>query len=141
MDLQTSRFDLSTAIQEVMRQMTPLADVKHLRLRTDLPEQNVVIRADRTKVIQVVTNLVSNGIKYTDAGSVTVALRQEDVRGLGTCARITVRDTGIGISREDQGRLFNKFTQLDTTTGRRAGGTGLGLCIARQYVEMHGGTH
>ena len=53
--------------------------------------------------------------------------------------RITVRDTGIGISREDQGRLFNKFTQLDTTTGRRTGGTGLGLCIARQYVEMHGG--
>jgi signal transduction histidine kinase len=86
-----------------------------------------------------VTNLVSNAIKYTDCGSVTVSLREAQDPELGAVARVVVKDTGIGIRPEDRPRLFQQFTQLDASTTRRAGGTGLGLVISSNLVRLHGG--
>lgn len=98
-----------------------------------------MVEADGTKVRQIVMNLVSNGIKYTDEGTVLIAACETDDPALGRAARISVQDTGIGIKPEDRKRLFTKFTQLDGSSTRRACGTGLGLVITAEYVQMHGG--
>ena len=105
----------------------------------ELPEFPFSLDADPMMVRQVVTNLISNGIKYTDRGTVTISLGTVDDREFGRVARIAVRDTGIGIRPEDHSRLFQRFTQLDGGAARRVGGTGLGLVIAERMVRMHGG--
>ena len=139
MELHPAKFDLVAVIREVAAQVAPLAEAKTLRLETELPKQPVMIEADRVKIVQVVTNLVSNGIKYSDEGSVTIAVCPTQDKRLGPAARISVRDTGIGIKPEDQRRLFTKVTQLDGSVSRHVGGTGLGLYISAQYIQMHGG--
>jgi signal transduction histidine kinase len=96
----------------------------------------VVVRTDAAKVQQIVTNLVSNAIKFTDKGQVTVEVRPT---GQGGCS-VTVRDTGIGIRREDQQLIFEEFRQVDGSYTRRYSGTGLGLAIARRFAHMLGGT-
>ena len=139
MQLSRSPFDLVGAIREVGAQMTPLAEAKPLALNLQLPAGPVIVDADRTKIVQVVTNLVSNGIKYTRHGSVTVSVAEVQDEQLGRSVRIAVRDTGIGISADDQRRLFQEFTQIDGVARPCVGGSGLGLFIVRQFVEMHGG--
>jgi len=132
-------FDTVAAVQEVVAQVAPLAEGKPIALNIEMPETAIVIAADRTKTEQVVANLLSNGIKYTDEGEVTVAVSRTEDDRLGAAVRIAVRDTGVGVRPEDQSRLFQKFTQVDGSSRRRVGGTGLGLCIAQQYAQMHGG--
>ncbi len=139
MDLKRSEFDLVNAIKDVASQTSSLTDVKPVQLILDLPETPILIDADRVKIIQVVTNLVSNGIKYTERGTVTVSVVEKSDAALGEVARISVTDTGVGIKEEDQSRLFKKFSQLDASTTRPVGGTGLGLFISAQYVDMHSG--
>jgi signal transduction histidine kinase len=96
----------------------------------------VVVRTDAAKVQQIVTNLVSNAVKFTDKGQVTIEVRPT---GQGGCS-VTVRDTGIGIRREDQQLIFEEFRQVDGSYTRRYSGTGLGLAIARRFAHMLGGT-
>ncbi len=139
MELNPSRFDLGDAVRETASQMAPLKNAKPVELNSELPDVPIQAVADRSKISRVLSNLISNGIKYTEQGTVTIAVCQAEDERLGPVARIAVRDTGIGIKPEDMGRLFNKFTQLDGGTTRRVGGTGLGLCVAQQYAEMHGG--
>ena len=96
----------------------------------------IVIKTDAAKVQQIVTNLVSNAVKFTDKGSVTIEVTPTEEGG---CA-IAVKDTGIGIRREDLQLIFEEFRQVDGTSTRRYSGTGLGLAIARRFAHLLGGT-
>ena len=98
-----------------------------------------LILADGMRLSQVVVNLLSNAIKFTDGGHVAVALTTKRRRGLPMLLRCTVSDTGIGIARADQARLFERFSRVAEEPGRYRPGTGLGLSIARDYVEAMGG--
>ena len=139
MELQKVRLDLTAAIREVAEQGASLVDNKPVEVVLDLPEGPIHIDGDRVALKQMILNLLSNGIKYTDRGTVTIGLGVTVDDKLGQVARVAVRDTGVGIKPEDRGRLFRQFTQLDGSPTRKVGGTGLGLVITDQYVRMHGG--
>jgi two-component system, sensor histidine kinase and response regulator len=98
------------------------------------------VRGDRGRLRQVVTNLVSNAIKFTHRGEVAVRAELVERDGAGAVVRFEVSDTGIGIAPDKLGTLFESFSQADTSTTRRYGGTGLGLAISRQLVGLMGGT-
>ena len=97
------------------------------------------VRGDPLRLRQVLVNLVSNAVKFTGAGSVTLRVEQLASDSEGVTLRFTVRDSGIGISQADQQRLFTPFAQADTSITRRYGGTGLGLAISKRLVELMGG--
>ncbi|MBZ8181881.1 ATP-binding protein [Oscillatoria salina] len=112
----------------------PLIGQKSLQLINHLEVDLPLVNADENRLQQIMYNLVGNGIKFTDSGTVSVsATRQENY------LKITVADTGIGISDEQLTKIFASFTQGDGSTARIYGGTGLGLAIAKQLVELHGG--
>jgi two-component system, sensor histidine kinase and response regulator len=102
----------------------------------DVPE---IVLGDPGRLRQILTNLVGNAIKFTERGSVTVAVERTDEDGESVILRFTVRDTGIGIPREHRHRLFERFVQLDGSNSRKYGGSGLGLTISKELVEMLGG--
>jgi len=139
MDLDPTRFDLVAAVRWVVRQAAPLADFKPLQVHFDAPAGRVEIEADPTRTRQIITNLVSNAIKYTDKGTVTIQGDTVVDEELGHMGRVRVKDTGVGIKPEDQQRLFSAFTQVDASRSRRVGGTGLGLALAAKYARLHGG--
>ncbi|MEM7352949.1 MAG: ATP-binding protein [Acidobacteriota bacterium] len=107
-----------------------------IEIATGLPTH---LHGDATRLRQVLINLVGNAIKFTQEGSVDVRITAGEDNGHGSALAFTVRDTGIGIAPEAQGKLFEPFTQADATTTRRFGGTGLGLAISRRIVELMGG--
>jgi PAS domain S-box-containing protein len=136
MSLARSAVDFKEVAQEVMQTAQVLVKDKPVTL--DLVEVSQVspLDADTLRLRQIMTNLVSNAVKFTEAGSITIAYGQDSPQ----MAYIEVRDTGIGISQEDQEVIFQQFRQVDGSSTRRAGGTGLGLTITRALVELHGGT-
>jgi signal transduction histidine kinase len=91
---------------------------------------------DPLRLGQVLLNLVSNAIKFTEQGEITVGARLLEKTGEHVWLRFTVKDTGIGLSREQRARLFSAFSQADASTTRKYGGTGLGLSIIMRLVEM-----
>jgi signal transduction histidine kinase len=122
--------DLSEVIQEVAGQLDPNGRV-NLEMEAPMPE----ISGDRDKLIQIVSNLVSNALKYSEVDSeVRVMARREP-----TSVRLEVEDRGIGMTPEQMKMLFEKFHRADHPKVREAGGTGLGLFITKSLVEMHGG--
>jgi len=126
-------------IDEVVRSLAMTAARKGVALncRTDpLPER---LQGDPVRVRQVLMNLVGNAIKFTDAGAVTIETRAAETPTHATIT-VAVRDTGIGIPPDRQAEIFESFTQADSSTTRRYGGTGLGLTICRQLVALMGGT-
>ncbi|MDQ6718218.1 MAG: HAMP domain-containing histidine kinase, partial [Gemmatimonadota bacterium] len=127
-------FTLATLVAEVISLETPAAAAKSLELRAEIADDATMIRADRTGLRQVLTNLVENAIRHTAAGSVTIFSRRE-AGGVWT----GVRDTGEGIAAEHLPRIFERFYRADTGRSREAGGTGLGLAIVRHLTEAHGG--
>ncbi len=126
--------DLVAAVRDVVDRLAPQATSAGCEIRLTAPAA-LPGRWDRLRVEQVVTNLVANSIKYGRGHPVEVTVSQE---GAGALARITVRDFGIGISQEDEARIFGRFERA--VSQRHYGGLGLGLWIARQMVEAHGGT-
>jgi signal transduction histidine kinase/DNA-binding response OmpR family regulator len=126
---------LPSLVQGVQLNLTHLAATKEIRVLTDCDEQVPAVRADEMRLVQVLTNLVSNAVKFSHPK--TDVLIQVKADGDGVVVR--VQDQGIGIAPENLPRLFSRFHQLDSSTTRRAGGTGLGLVISKGIIEEHGG--
>jgi signal transduction histidine kinase len=136
LELNYETVDLRAALLGVLPVVKPRAQDKRIRISTFLPTDLPLVWADPGKLNQILLNLLTNGVKYThENGSVSVEARPQ-----GELVEIWVTDTGIGISREDQERVFQRFTQVDSSATRTQGGTGLGLAITRELVELHGGT-
>jgi two-component system phosphate regulon sensor histidine kinase PhoR len=125
--------DVPDAIEHVLTLLRAKAAEKSLFLKTDLPEEALTIAADRDKLIQVLTNLVDNAIKFTEKGGVTIGAGKENGKPY-----IFVEDTGIGILEKHLPRLGERFYRVDTARSRKMGGTGLGLAIVKHIVKAHG---
>jgi len=128
-------FDIRPVLEKVVRTVRPLVEAKHLSLALDIDPDVGVVVADTRRVEQVLLNLLSNAIKFTEEGHITISAsrRKKEVE-------ISVTDTGIGISRENQEKLFRPFTQIETGISRQYEGTGLGLSISKRLVSLMGGT-
>jgi PAS domain S-box-containing protein len=133
-------FSVRAALEDVAEIVGVNAAERGLELTVEVdPEVADVIRGDGNRVRQVLINLLSNAVKFTTEGSVTLTVGLEDATGSSQRLRLDVQDTGIGIDPERLLGLFQPFAQGDATTTRRYGGTGLGLCISKQLVELMGG--
>ncbi len=140
MDLEYSDFSLPGLVRECVGLLAPGARKKGLLLSHAIAaEVPPVVRGDSGRLRQVITNLVSNAIKFTERGTVSVRLSCEQ-RNDVVIARFEIDDTGIGIAQADIDRLFRPFTQVDGSITRRFGGTGLGLAISKQLTTMMNGT-
>src|SRR5439155_26322271 len=133
-------FDLAKLVHATTSLLAVRAREKHLELLADVPAETPrIVRGDPTRVRQVLTNLVGNAIKFTEAGEVVVSVASAAEGGGRARVRFNVRDTGIGIAPEQLGTIFDEFTQADASMTRRYGGTGLGLAISRKLVALMGG--
>jgi PAS domain S-box-containing protein len=138
MDLYLETFDLASMLGDVTATIQPLIQQKGNRLVIETDEDLGQMHADVTKVRQTLFNLLSNASKFTENGSITLAVHRETVDDVGWVS-FAVTDTGIGMNAEQLGRLFQSFTQADVSTTRKYGGTGLGLVITRRFCQMMGG--
>ncbi len=135
MQLQLSEFDLNKLLNDSLIMVKEKAAKHSIALVLDLDTTMPLVRADHRKVKQVVFNLLSNAVKFTeDGGKVAIRSRLGENEAV-----VMVEDTGIGISRENQGRIFSGFQQIDSSLSRKYPGTGLGLALSRRFVELHGG--
>jgi PAS domain S-box-containing protein len=140
MDLESIPFQPATELHDVARLFEPQAGKKGLRLRAEIaPDADAVVLGDPYRLRQILRNLVSNAVKFTEHGSVALgmSLASRSASRIGLCFSVT--DTGIGIARRDQRHIFEAFTQSDESITRRFGGTGLGLAICRQLTSRMGG--
>jgi signal transduction histidine kinase/DNA-binding response OmpR family regulator len=139
-DLEVVDFDLRDCLESALKTLVLRADEKDLELlcevAADVPP---VVRGDSTRLRQVLINLVGNAIKFTVAGEVAVSVQVETRNDQDFLLRLTVADTGIGIPEEKRELIFAPFSQADTSTTRKYGGTGLGLTISTRLVQMMGG--
>ncbi|MEA1907618.1 MAG: response regulator [Euryarchaeota archaeon] len=134
-ELEYVDFDVQTVLEGAKTLVLSIAEKKKIRIAVTVEPELTMINGDVSKFKQIIYNLLSNAIKFTpDGGSITV-----DGRRKGGMAQISVTDTGIGISPEAAKKLFQPFVQADSSTSRRYGGTGLGLSLVKQFVELHGG--
>lgn len=135
--LESTGFNLRELLEAVIQLMDRSAQSKGLRLSLNIdPGVRLPVRGDPVRLRQVLSNLVSNAVKFTDRGSITINVRRTGETAAQHQLRFEVHDTGIGIAPEAQGRLFQAFSQADTSTTRLYGGTGLGLAISRRIVEL-----
>ena len=141
--LEEIEFDVRAAVEDLAELLAGSAHGKGIELLCsvddDVPE---LVRGDPTRVRQVLANLVSNAVKFTHAGEVSINVRRDSAAAddsRGCTLRFSVTDTGIGISPEVQGRLFRAFAQGDSSTTRKFGGTGLGLAISKRLAHLMGG--
>jgi signal transduction histidine kinase len=135
LELNLEAVDLRSALLGVLPVVKPRAADKRIKISTYLPTEVAPVIADPAKFNQVLLNLLTNAIKYThENGNVSVEARSQD-----GFIEIWVTDTGIGIGQEDIDRIFQRFTQVDSSASRTQGGTGLGLAITKELVELHGG--
>jgi signal transduction histidine kinase len=128
--------DLNNSLRNLDEQFS-YSEKQHkipINLTTGLPDEKAVILTDITKLIQVLSNLINNSIKFTRKGSIGFGYRFRD-----NCLEFFVTDTGIGIPEESLGKIFDRFYQVDRTVSRQFGGTGLGLSICKAYVLLLGG--
>jgi|GEM_PF-654353 len=136
LDVEHVEFNLDAVLENIGTMLEPVAAEKHLDLLIDrglgVP---LCMIGDSLRLIQVLTNLCSNAIKFTTRGEVVISVKTEGDDQL----RFSVKDTGIGLSEKQKSRIFDSFTQADSSTTRHFGGTGLGLTISKHLVEMMGG--
>ena len=139
MELNFEDLNLIDLVNSVMSTAVGLIKDKPIKLIRKLPQDLPTVRADATKIRQVLLNLLSNAAKFTEEGSITVELGQ----GFGPQGKpevfVRVTDTGPGIAQKDQAKLFQPFSQVDDSPTRKTGGTGLGLSICKSLVELHNG--
>jgi signal transduction histidine kinase len=127
-------YSMRELVLDVVSATEALAAEKQLTLEMNVPADLPPGHGDERRITQVLMNLVSNAIKFTEAGSISIQAKVEDGDFV-----VTVSDTGMGISAEDCERIFGEFQQVDSSSTRKKGGTGLGLAISKRIVELHGG--
>jgi len=130
------KFAVADIVKEVTDTMECLVRERKLTLTAIVPD-GLLIKSDKTKLKQVLINLIGNAVKFTHEGGITLRVESDSVNAL---VRLSVSDTGIGIEEENIQKLFQEFNQLDASSTRKYGGTGLGLCISKKIVELNGGT-
>jgi CheY-like chemotaxis protein len=139
-DLEAVDFDLRDNLEGTLRTLGLRAHEKGLELMCELsPDAPEIVRGDSTRLRQVVVNLLGNAIKFTEQGEVVVKVQVEPASGRALVLHFTVSDTGIGIAQDKQKAIFDPFSQADSSTTRKYGGTGLGLTISSRLVTMMGG--
>jgi signal transduction histidine kinase len=138
MDLYLESFDVRKLINDVISTAQPLVDRNHNRLTVECPPNIGLIHADATKLRQILLNLLSNASKFTERGEIHLQVVREKHADRETIF-LHVRDTGIGMTPAQIGKLFEAFMQADQSTAVKYGGTGLGLAISREIVHRHGG--
>jgi signal transduction histidine kinase len=134
LSLSFNDYSMQEIVGNVIAAVESLGDEKNLPLKADLSPELPLGKGDEQRITQVLLNLVSNAIKFTDEGEVSIKVVVSD-----DTFQVSVTDTGMGISEADQKLIFEEFQQADGSATRAKGGTGLGLAIARRIVEMHGG--
>ena len=154
MDFKFELTNIEPVIESVKNNLTEVAGEKQLTIIYSSDASNIEVYADSNRIEQVLTNLVSNAIKFTpNAGQITITSRvvnarelqydqsfEEDIKSLqGNYLQVCVEDQGIGIERKDLNHVFDKFAQIENSLSRQVGGSGLGLPIARQLIESHNG--
>ena len=140
MELYLEELNISETISSVMTTGMGLLKDKPVKLIASIPPDLPAVRADPMRIRQVLLNLISNAAKFTEEGAVTVSAEvQTGKNGLAEML-INVTDTGPGIAKADQSKLFQAFSQVDSSSTRKTGGTGLGLSICQRLVDLHGGT-
>jgi signal transduction histidine kinase len=137
MPLNATSFGIGELFDEVQAELEPIIKRSNLTVTTKLRGVVPSVRSDRQKVKQIVLNLLSNALKFTPAGSVTMTASYD---GRAKQVAVAVRDTGVGIPPQDQAKVFEDFRQLDSSPARGYGGTGLGLSICRRLANILGGT-
>jgi signal transduction histidine kinase len=133
-ELNLQEYDLVAIIQDQVKTFTAQAEQKHLAMDVISPD-SCRLKCDKVRISQVVDNLLSNAIKYTDSGRIDINVSREEEKKRVV---VSIKDSGIGVTREDLNQLFSKFKQL-TSTDRSRKGTGLGLVVSKGIVEAHGG--
>jgi PAS domain S-box-containing protein len=140
LELERTGFALSDLLEKVTEMVAARAQEKGLSLVCEVaPGVPPDLVGDPTRLRQVLLNLIGNAIKFTESGEVSLRITLDKDFAVPTALRFTVSDTGIGIPREKLGRVFERFTQADSSTTRRFGGSGLGLTISKRLVELMGG--
>jgi signal transduction histidine kinase/DNA-binding response OmpR family regulator len=134
--IRKARIELASAIQHAVEAARPSCELVEQALTVTLPKQSVYVNADPTRLAQVIGNLLNNASKFTDRGGRIDLVVERD----GDMAVIGVRDNGVGIAADQIPRIFDMFTQIDTSLERTRGGLGIGLTLVRSLVEMHAGT-
>jgi CheY-like chemotaxis protein/HPt (histidine-containing phosphotransfer) domain-containing protein/two-component sensor histidine kinase len=140
LELETTGINIKEIVDGVSRLMARNAESKGLQYQTSIdPNVRLAMRGDPTRLRQVLTNLVSNAIKFTERGAVAIQVNKRSETRTHTELLFAIRDTGVGISSEGQKKLFQEFSQADNSTTRTFGGTGLGLSICKRIVDLMGG--
>lgn len=129
------KIDLAVLVDEVSQMVGALVEKKNLWLKQEIEPDLPPVFADRTRIRQVLVNLITNGLRFTDHGGLTIRLKREDEKTL----RVEVEDTGIGIDQENLEWVFEEFRQVGNENWRRKEGSGLGLSIGRRFITLHGG--
>ena len=140
LELESTAFNIRELLEDVIELMERPAQSKGLRLHLQIdPGVRLPVRGDPVRLRQVLGNLLSNAVKFTERGSISVSVRRIGESTAQHQLRFEVRDTGVGIAKAAQGRLFQAFNQADASTTRLYGGTGLGLAISKRIVELMDG--
>jgi len=140
LDLEIHPFAVTQVVEEALDLLSGKATEKGLELMYCIDENvPVAVASDLTRIRQILINLTNNAIKFTEAGEILVRVSAKGIQQGKEVLEFEVRDSGIGISQEQQKRLFRSFSQVDATTTRKYGGTGLGLAISKRLAELMGG--
>ncbi len=140
MDIESHPFDLRDCVESALDLVSTRATEKHLDTAYVFEgEVPAAISGDLTRLRQIILNLLSNAVKFTEAGEVVLTVSSEAIGSDKVALTFAVRDTGIGLSAQGMGRLFQSFSQADSSTTRKYGGTGLGLAISKRLAELMGG--
>jgi len=134
-EIEITKFEVNQLIAEIVNMISPQAKQKNIELVQTSSTPDLYMTSDSAKCRHILQNLIANAVKFTETGKVEVRSQQ-----VGTKIRISVTDTGIGISESHQPHIFDEFRQADSSTSRKFGGTGLGLAIAKKYANLLGGT-
>jgi len=134
--MNVEKISLPATINDTLEMVRTTAMKHNINLKKELDPELEFLEADRQKLKQILFNLLSNAVKFSKsgAGSITITTKKYD-----EMVQISVSDTGIGIKKENVGKLFKKFQQIENATYKKYGGTGLGLAISKELVELHGG--